>query len=183
MADGMKARLQRFNLFNNKQEQKDVSQVITAVKFACMLSGQLANINRSGPQLNELAFLLLASLTQLSWGSKSLHSLLGKGYNEVSVTLALWYCLLAQTNFIPQTVEIFYIYLASNLAYRAVYRTEMSLFLSVDDEVGQVTLRHFWVIHFSLVAYCYFLDHWGRNNQEQLWKGHTVNWSASQNFS
>lgn len=49
----MKARLQRFNLFNSKQEQKDVSEFITVVNVSpAMLSGQLANINRSGPQLN-----------------------------------------------------------------------------------------------------------------------------------
>lgn len=31
MADGMKARLQRLNLFNIKQEQKDVSLILKAV--------------------------------------------------------------------------------------------------------------------------------------------------------
>lgn len=47
MADGMKARLQRFNLFNVKQEQKDVSDAETLCGFVevwvAMLSGQLAN--------------------------------------------------------------------------------------------------------------------------------------------
>ncbi|XP_043970637.1 TBC1 domain family member 1 isoform X4 [Gambusia affinis] len=34
MADGMKARLQRFNLFNNKQEQKDVPEIISTLRQA-----------------------------------------------------------------------------------------------------------------------------------------------------
>ncbi|KAM4750754.1 TBC1 domain family member 1 isoform 4-T4 [Anableps anableps] len=34
MADGMKARLQRFNLFNSKQEQKDVPEIISTLRQA-----------------------------------------------------------------------------------------------------------------------------------------------------
>lgn len=53
MADGMKARLQRFNLFTAKQEQKDVSEVenaavvcVARVSLCAVLGGHLANINR-----------------------------------------------------------------------------------------------------------------------------------------
>lgn len=63
MADGIKARLQRFNLFNTKQEQKSVSLFCVKYRrsvffsFRVMLSGKftLAHSHRSERRALKLA--------------------------------------------------------------------------------------------------------------------------------
>lgn len=89
MADGIKARLQRFNLFNTKQEPKYVSLRCVKVRrsallrFRLMLSGKLtlAHCHRGGHRALKLA-LNLALMDFFSHSSPHTHTLFKLNFHE-----------------------------------------------------------------------------------------------------